>query len=38
MDECPLLSPLRRRNQPVPVVETDDLADSDEVVFSHAAE
>ena len=30
--------PLRSRNQPVPVVETDDPADADEVVFSHAAE
>jgi hypothetical protein len=31
-------SPLRCRNRMVSVVETDDLADSDEVVFSHAAE
>lgn len=30
--------PLRRRNQPVPAVEADGLAEANVVVFSHAAE
>ena len=30
--------PLRSRNQPVPLIEADELAVADKVVFSHAAE